>query len=893
MPRVSTYITALVAGPYAHVHSEHDGIPLGLYCRAVAGAAPRRRGAVHRHPAGLRLLPPGVRLPLPVRQVRPAVRPRVQRRGDGERRLRDLPRGLRLPVQGDRRGLRAAGRDDPARDGAHVVRRPRDHALVGRPVAQRVASRPTCRCSRRAATPAGPTRGRPSPTARRPGPTGRTSCPRRTRSPPTSATWTTCGSTSTASPTPRARRCSSSWSRGSGRTTSSPAMRDLLPHARVRQHGAGGPARRARGGQRPRPGQLVGGVARDRGGQHAAPGRSPPAPTALHVLRDPAGGAGRRGRRCARTGSPSGCTTSSTARWCAPAARSSTSSATRPTCPALVGAPQPDLVLVNDDDLTYAKIRLDERSLATLVELDRRLRRVAAPRAVLVGRLGHDPRRRAAGPRLRLAGAGRDRRETDIGVVQSLLRQAQAALTLYADPAAGAGRPGPARRRPRTKRCWRPPRAATCSWPAPARSPRSPRTPSSSPCSAACSTAAPPCRAWRSTPTCAGTCCCAWSCRRGRPARDRGRAGPRPHRGRRAQRRRGAGGPPDAGGQGRRRGSWPSRTTSLPNAVQSAVIGGFNLAEDLALPAPFVEQYFAAVDEAWRTRPRRWRRASSSGSTRRCRSPPSVVERTDAHLVRPTSRRRCAGCCSRAGTASCGRCGPASGTPPRADPDRPDRPVAQVTGAVQAAVQVRTPTTPSTARPFSRWNSRRQCSVRGPRTPSGVIRQPRAAIRVCQVRHVGAGRAAGPARSPARAPGPVRPPASPRRGRGPAAPGAPGVGVPGVAGDSGAAGLGRRASAVEAGRAAGQGRGRRWAERGRRAVRGAPGRRGRPAVGQHVADDRPDDQHDGQGEEQASRAAPTVAVPARRAVCHLPSVPARPVPRRDVTGLGDVEHGPS
>ena len=34
----------------------------------------------------------------------------------------------------------------------------------------------------------------------------------------------------------------------------------------------------------------------------------------------------------------------------------------------LVGTAQPDLVLVNDDDLAYAKIRLDDRSLATLVE---------------------------------------------------------------------------------------------------------------------------------------------------------------------------------------------------------------------------------------------------------------------------------------------------------------------------------------------------------------------------------------------------------------------------------------------------------------------------------------------------------------------------------------------
>ena len=36
--------------------------------------------------------------------------------------------------------------------------------------------------------------------------------------------------------------------------------------------------------------------------------------------------------------------------------------------PELVGKVQPDLLLLNDDDLTYAKIRLDERSLATVVD---------------------------------------------------------------------------------------------------------------------------------------------------------------------------------------------------------------------------------------------------------------------------------------------------------------------------------------------------------------------------------------------------------------------------------------------------------------------------------------------------------------------------------------------
>ena len=115
----------------------------------LAGRVPRRRRDPRRHQAGLRLVPPGVRLPVPVRQVRPAVRARVQRRRDGERGLRDVPGGLRLPLEGHRRRVRAARRDDPARAGAHVVRRPGHHALVGRPVAERVVRHASSRCSAR------------------------------------------------------------------------------------------------------------------------------------------------------------------------------------------------------------------------------------------------------------------------------------------------------------------------------------------------------------------------------------------------------------------------------------------------------------------------------------------------------------------------------------------------------------------------------------------------------------------------------------------------------------------------------------------------------------------------------------------------------------------------
>ena len=43
-------------------------------------------------------------------------------------------------------------------------------------------------------------------------------------------------------------------------------------------------------------------------------------------------------------------------------------SGARTEIPELIGREQPDLLLVNDDDLTYAKIRLDQRSLATALE---------------------------------------------------------------------------------------------------------------------------------------------------------------------------------------------------------------------------------------------------------------------------------------------------------------------------------------------------------------------------------------------------------------------------------------------------------------------------------------------------------------------------------------------
>jgi aminopeptidase N len=102
--------------------------------------------------------------------------------------------------------------------------------------------------------------------------------------------------------------------------------------------------------------------------------------------------------------------------------------------PRLVGHPAADLVLVNDDDLTYAKLRLDERSLTTLRG---RIGALTDPLArALCWSAAWDMTRDAELPArewVQLVLAGVDT-ETEISVVQSLLARVQTALNSYADP---------------------------------------------------------------------------------------------------------------------------------------------------------------------------------------------------------------------------------------------------------------------------------------------------------------------------------------------------------------------------------------------------------------------------------------------------------------------------
>ena len=103
--------------------------------------------------------------------------------------------------------------------------------------------------------------------------------------------------------------------------------------------------------------------------------------------------------------------------------------------PGLIGWGHPDLVLVNDDDLTYAKIRLDEHSLRTLItaigefteSLPSALCWAAAWDMCRDGEM-------AARDYVRLVLSGVETIET-IPVLQTLLRQAATAARRFADPA--------------------------------------------------------------------------------------------------------------------------------------------------------------------------------------------------------------------------------------------------------------------------------------------------------------------------------------------------------------------------------------------------------------------------------------------------------------------------
>jgi aminopeptidase N len=106
----------------------------------------------------------------------------------------------------------------------------------------------------------------------------------------------------------------------------------------------------------------------------------------------------------------------------------------RTVVPELAGQARPDLVLVNDEDLTYAKIRLDEHSLRTLVDSIGDI--TDSLPAALCWSSAWDMCRdgeMAARDYVRLVLSGISS-VADISVVQTLLRQASIAVRRLADP---------------------------------------------------------------------------------------------------------------------------------------------------------------------------------------------------------------------------------------------------------------------------------------------------------------------------------------------------------------------------------------------------------------------------------------------------------------------------
>jgi aminopeptidase N len=103
--------------------------------------------------------------------------------------------------------------------------------------------------------------------------------------------------------------------------------------------------------------------------------------------------------------------------------------------PELVGVPAGQLMLVNDDDLTYCTMRLDEKSLTTLIDRIGDITE-SLPRTLCWSAAWEMTREAELKARdfiaLVLAGLPS---ESEVGVVQRLLLQAQTALSSYADQA--------------------------------------------------------------------------------------------------------------------------------------------------------------------------------------------------------------------------------------------------------------------------------------------------------------------------------------------------------------------------------------------------------------------------------------------------------------------------
>ena len=206
---LSTYFVTVCAGPYVSVHAEHDTIPLGIHARASLKDALERHAEqmleVTRQSLDYYHSLFGIRYPFG--EYHQVFVPEFNAGA------MENPGCVTLRDQYLFRGPGHRGRDPQPfqhhrpRVRPHVVRRPGDHDVVGRPVAERVVRRVHVAPHAGGGDRSSPTRGWTPPSRARSGATPPSGCRPRTRSRGRRRrTPRRRCRTSTASPTPRARR---------------------------------------------------------------------------------------------------------------------------------------------------------------------------------------------------------------------------------------------------------------------------------------------------------------------------------------------------------------------------------------------------------------------------------------------------------------------------------------------------------------------------------------------------------------------------------------------------------------------------------------------------------------------------------------------------------------
>ncbi|MFF8815058.1 aminopeptidase N [Streptomyces pactum] len=299
--------------------------------------------------------------------------------------------------------------------------------------------------------------------------------------------------------------------------------------------------------------------------------------------------------------------------------------------PELVGAKRPAVVLLNDDDLSYAKVRLDEQSLWT-VQRHLATFTESLPRALCWASAWDMTRDGELATRdyLELVLSGITH-ESDIGVVQSLHRQVKLALDLYAAPE------------------WR--EAGLARWTEAALEQLRAATPGSDHQLAWARAFAATARTdeqldllaalldgsesieglavdtelrWAFLERLAATGRAGEEEIAAEYERDRTAAGERHAATARAAR-------PTAEAKAA---AWASVVESdkLPNAVQEAVIGGFVQTDQRELLAPYAEKFFAVVKDVWDSRSHEMAQQIAVGLYPSLQVAPETLEATDAWL---------------------------------------------------------------------------------------------------------------------------------------------------------------------------------------------------------------------------------------------------------------------